>query len=169
MAQPHRTDPSTVPIKQAADQFLAHRRIAVTGVSRSGGDNAANGIYLRLRERGYEVFAVNPNADTVEGDPCYDGLAAIPGGVEAVIIATSPGRAEATVQECVDLGIDHVWMHRGPAATSVSASAVALGRANGIRVIDGGCPLMFGPTGDGFHACMRAVLTLVGRVPRRVG
>src|SRR4029453_1319447 len=55
-------------IKEAADDFLAHERIAVTGVSRTPGNHGANFVYRRLRERGYEVFAVNPNATEVEGD-----------------------------------------------------------------------------------------------------
>ena len=55
-------------IKDAATEFLAHRRVAVTGVSRSSKDHGANFVYKRLRDRGYEVFAVNPNADEVEGD-----------------------------------------------------------------------------------------------------
>ncbi len=156
------------PTKAAAADFLAQRRIAVTGVSRSGGDHSGNAIYRRFRDRGYEVAAVNPNADAVEGDPCYPDLAAIPGGVDAVVIATSPEQAEPTVRECVDLGVRHVWMHHGPGASSVSPDAVALGRAHGIEVIDGGCPLMFGPTADGAHKFMRVVLTPFGRVPRRV-
>jgi cation transport ATPase len=54
-------------------------------------------VYKRLRERGYEVFAVSPNADQVEGDPCYPDLRSIPGGVEAVVIGTRPETAEATL------------------------------------------------------------------------
>ena len=71
----------------------------------------SNVVYKRLRERGYEVFAVNPNADRVEGDKCYPDLKAIPGGVGAVVIGTRPETAEATMRECAELGIKHVWMH----------------------------------------------------------
>ena len=42
--------------------------MAVTGVSRTPKSHGSNVVYKRLRERGYEVFAVNPNADEVEGD-----------------------------------------------------------------------------------------------------
>ena len=56
-------------IKTAAAEFLGHKRIAITGVSRSPGNHGGNVVYNRLRDRGYEVFAVNPNADEVEGDP----------------------------------------------------------------------------------------------------
>ncbi len=154
--------------KDAAAQFLTQKRIAVTGVSRTPKGHGANIVYQRLRDSGYEVFAVNPNADAVEGDPCYPDLAAIPGGVDAVVIATSPGHAEATMREAVDLGITHVWMHRSVDAGSVNPDATVLGREHGVTVIDGGCPLMYGPTADTAHKIMCRVLTWTGKVPRQV-
>jgi predicted CoA-binding protein len=155
-------------IKEAAAEFLSPQRIAVTGVSRTPGSHGANVVYRRLRDNGYRVFAVNPNATQVEDDPCYSSLSVIPGGVDAVVIATRPDRADDTMHECHDLGIKHVWMHRGPGAGSVSPSAAAYGRSNGITVIDGGCPLMFDPVADGGHKVMRAVLSAAGRVPRSI-
>jgi predicted CoA-binding protein len=155
-------------IKDAADAFLASRRVAVTGVSRTPGGHGGNVVYQRLRERGYEVFAVNPNADEVEGDRAYHSLAEIPGGVDAVVIATRPETGEATMRECVELGIRQVWMHRGPGAGSVSASAADYGRQHGVTVIDGGCPCMFGATADTGHRIMRPLLTVTGNVPRKV-
>jgi predicted CoA-binding protein len=155
-------------VKEAAGAFLANKRIAVTGVSHTPRGHGANAVYRRLRDRGYEVFAVNPNASAVEGDPCYDRLADIPGGVDAVVIGTRPERAEATVRECSGLGINYVWMHRGPGAGSVCDDAAVYGRDHGLTVIDGGCPLMFGPTADVGHKVMRFFLTRAGHVPRRV-
>jgi predicted CoA-binding protein len=155
-------------IKTAAASFLEQKRVAITGVSRSPGDHGANVVYRRLRDRGYDVFAVNPNATEVEGDRAYANLAAVPGGVDAVVIGTRPETAEATMRECIDLGIRHVWMHKGPGAGSVSPTAASLGRENGLTVIDGGCPLMFDPTADFGHKCMKAMFTLTGGVPRRV-
>jgi uncharacterized protein len=155
-------------IKEAASEFLSKKRVAVTGVSRNPKGHGSNVIYQRLRDRGYTVFAVNPNADRVEGDPCYDDLKSIPGGVEAVVIGTKPATADETMRECTDLGIKHVWMHRGPGGGSVSRSATQYGREHGITVIDGGCPCMFGPTADGGHKMMRFVFTLTGNVPRQI-
>ena len=155
-------------IKEAASDFLACRRVAVTGVSREPKNHGSNVVYKRLRDRGYEVFAVNPNAEEVEGDPSYHDLRSIPGGVEAVVIGTRPETAEQTMRECADLDIRHVWMHRGPGGGSVSPAAAAYGREQGIRVIDGGCPCMFAPTADAGHRLMRAALTLSGNVPREV-
>src|SRR6266508_4369115 len=155
-------------MKEAASAFLANKRIAVTGVSRKPADHGSNTVYRRLRERGYQVFAVNPNAHEVEGDRCYPDLKSIPGGVDAVVIATRPERADETMRECAELGIKHVWMHRGPGAGSVSETAAAFGRARGIAVIDGGCPCMFGRTADRGHKAMRLVFTLTGNVPKRI-
>jgi predicted CoA-binding protein len=155
-------------IKEAASEFLANKRVAVTGVSRHPESHGSNVVYQRLRERGYEVFAVNPNAEEVEGDPAYPNLRSIPGGVDAVVIATRPETADESMRECAELGIRHVWMHRGPGAGSVSKTAAAYGRERGIAVIDGGCPCMFDPTADPGHKVMRALFTLTGNVPRQV-
>jgi len=155
-------------VKEATAAFLARHRIAVTGVSRHPKDHGSNVVYKRLRDRGYEVFAVNPHADEVEGDKCYPTLHDIPGGVDAVVIATRPDRAEATVRECEALGIDQVWMHRAFGEGSVCDAATVYGRERGMTVIDGGCPLMFDPTADTGHKIMRFVLTRTGKVPKTV-
>ncbi|MGZ4626619.1 MAG: CoA-binding protein [Kineosporiaceae bacterium] len=155
-----------IPVRQAATEFLGHKRIAVTGVSRSPKDHGANVVYKRLRERGYTVFAINPGADEVEGDKAYHDLKSVPGGVEAVVIATSPEHGEETMRECVELGVHDVWMHRGPGPGSVSPAAAQYGREHGVTVIDGGCPCMFAPTADTGHKIMH--LFGVGHMPKKV-
>ena len=134
-------------IKDAAEDFLAHKRIAVTGVSRHPESHGANVVYRRLRDRGYKVF---------------------PGGVEAVVIGTSPEHADETMHECADLGIEQVWMHRSFGGGSVSDTATLYGREHGITVIDGGCPCMFGLTADSGHKVMKVFATLAGNIPKKV-
>lgn len=92
-------------MKEAAAAFLANKRIAVTGVSRTPENHGSNVVFKRLRDSGYEVFAVNPNADEVEGAPSYHDLGSIPGGVDAIVIATAPERAESTMRQRSELGI----------------------------------------------------------------
>jgi len=157
-----------VAVKDAAAEFLATRRIAVTGVSRNPKGHGSNAVVQGLRKRGYEVFPVNPNADEVEGGPCYHSLAEIPGGVDAVVVGTRAELAEATVRECEALGIGTVWLHRSMGAGSASPAAAKYGTEHGIRVINGGCPLMFGADADGGHKVMRFVCRLTGAVPRTV-
>ncbi len=159
------------PIDLLASDFLAQKRIAVAGVTRTRED-AANLIYRSLRKGGYQVFALNPNAREFSGDPCYPDLKSLPDAVDGVIIVTRPENTLKIVSECIELKIPRVWMHgslgtsanfaRGLSAkmTSVSPEAVKLCRENGIAVIPGACPLQF--RGDFGHTCMRWTLRLLG-------
>jgi len=141
------------PIESQASEFLSQRRIAVAGISRSGKD-AGNAIYKKLKETGHEVFGVNPNAKEIDGEPCYPDLASIPGGVDGVVAVTTPSVTEKIVQECVTLGVHHVWMHRS-FGNSVSVSGIETAQKNGIKVIAGGCPMMFQDPVDIGHKCMK--------------
>src|SRR5262252_56717 len=76
-------------VKEAASEFLAHKRIAVTGVSRTPKEHGSNTVFKRLRDHGYQVFAVNPNANEVENVQSYHDLRSIPGGEDAVVSATA--------------------------------------------------------------------------------
>ena len=80
-------------MREAASEFLAFKRVAVTGVSRKAKDHGANTVFKRLRDRGYEVFAVNPNTDEVEGAHSYHDLKSIPGGVDAGATDRRPRRS----------------------------------------------------------------------------
>ena len=97
-------------IDPLVQDFLAQKRIAVVGVSdkRETGCNLA---YRKFKEAGYTVSAVNPRLTSFEGDPCYPDLGAIPEKPDAVFILTNPSITEQVVQQCVDLGVERVWMH----------------------------------------------------------
>jgi predicted CoA-binding protein len=155
-------------LKKAADRFLAQKRIAVAGVSRTDSGHGANVVYKGLQKAGYEVFAVNPNTEEIGGETVYPDLKSIPGGVDAVVIGTAPAVSADIVRECADLGIQQVWMHKAFGGSSVSPEATEAGRAAGITVIDGACPMMFLPGADIGHRCMRWILGLTGGLPKQV-
>lgn len=147
--------------------FLALRRIAVAGVSRDNRHHpAGNLVFRRLKKTGHDVFPVNPNMQTFEGERCFPDVKSIPGGVDGVVIVTRPDVTERIVHDCADAGIRHVWMHRSMAAgSSVSPEAVEYCNQHDISVIAGACPMMYGPDVDFGHACMRWLLGLTGRLP----
>lgn len=151
-------------LKQATDEFLGQRRIAVAGVSRTKQD-AANGIYKKLRDSGYEVFPINPNAERVEGDTCYPNVQSIPGGVDGVVIVTKPETTLEIVKQCAQAGVKRVWMHKGM-GTSVSEEAVQYCREHDISVIPGACPMMFCQPVDIAHSCMRMFMGMTGKLPQ---
>jgi predicted CoA-binding protein len=142
-----------IPMAQVDDlvkDFLKQKKIAVVGVSdkRETGCNAG---YKRFKEAGYDVYAVNPRITTFQGAPCYPDLKAIPEKPDAVFILASPKVTDLIVQQCVELGVKHVWMHcmmgtkpgAAGSTTSVSQDAVKVCRDNGIAVIPGTCPNQF--------------------------
>jgi len=147
--------------------FLAQKRIAVAGVSRDNrGHPSANLIYHRLKDTGHDVFAVNPNMSTFEGDRCFPDLKAIPGGVDGVVIITKPETTERIVRDADEAGVRRVWMHQSlSGGSSISPAAVDYCRAHDIGVIEGGCPMMFGDGVDFGHACMRWVMKLTHKLP----
>jgi predicted CoA-binding protein len=147
--------------------FLAQKRIAVAGVSRDKSRHpVGNVVYDRLKNSGHEVFALNPNLESFEGDRCFPDLQSIPGGVDAIVIATRPQVTEQIVRSCAAAGVRRVWMHQSTAkGSSVSAEAVEYCRQHDIGVIAGACPMMFGPGVDFGHACMRVFLKLTGGLP----
>lgn len=151
--------------RQAVDEFLAGRRIAVAGVSRDS-RQPANAIYRKLRDAGYEVFAVNPATDRAEGAPCYPDLAAVPAKLDGVVAATPPAATETVMRQCRELGIPRVWMHRSFGGGSVSEAAVEVAKGGGITVLAGGCPMMFVRPVDPAHLCMRWVLKVTGGLPQ---
>lgn len=153
-------------MKEATKNFLALKQIAVAGVSRTE-SNAANLIYRTLRSNGYQVFAVNPNAATVEGDTCYASLKSIPEKPEGVVIVTKPEVTDQVVHECAELGIKNVWMHNGM-GTSVSENAVTFCREHDISVIPGGCPMMFVSNADFGHRMMCWFQKLTGKLPKEI-
>lgn len=149
----------------AVATFLRGRRFAVAGVSRQAGQ-AANAVFRKLQQAGYEVFPVNPKATEVEGARCYADIGAVPGPLDGVVIATAPSVSAEVVRQCGEHGVRQVWFHRSFGDGSVSDEAVRACEARGISSIVGGCPLMFCEPVDVGHRCMRWWLQRQGRVPR---
>ena len=157
-------------IETMVNDFLAQKVIAVVGVSTQR-ETGCGLNYKKFKAAGYKVYAVSPKLTEYDGAPCYPDLKSIPEKPDAVFMLTSPKVTEQVVQQCVELGIKHVWMHcmmgtkPGLAAgmTSVSPAAVELCKANGIAVIPGTCPAQFIQPDFG-HGMMRKLFGLFGNL-----
>ena len=155
-------------IDTLVQDFLAQEKIAVVGVS-DNRETGCNLAYRKFKESGYTVSAVNPRLTSFEGDPCYPDLKSVPEKPDAVFILTNPKISEEIVQQCVDLGIQRVWMHclmgtkpgLASSMTSVSEEAVRMCRENGIEVIPGSCPNQFLKPDFG-HTLMRGMFRTFG-------
>ena len=153
--------------------FLAQKSVAVVGVSEKR-ETGCNLGYRKFKDAGYTVYAVNPRIAEYEGAPCYPDLKSIPHRPDAVFILANPKVTDLIVDQCIELGVKHVWMHcmmgvkPGAAAnmTSVSQAAVQRCRANHIAVIPGSCPNQFLKPDFG-HAIMRVMWRAIGNLRLR--
>jgi predicted CoA-binding protein len=150
--------------------FLAQKRIAVVGVSDKR-DTGCNYAYRKLKAANYKVYAVNPHIANFEGEPCYPDLRSIPEKPDGIFILANPKVTEEIVRQCVELGVQRVWMHcamgtkpgLAPNMTSVSQEAVQMCRDHGIAVIPGSCPNQFLKSDPG-HSMMRILWRVLGNL-----
>jgi hypothetical protein len=155
-------------IDELVKDFLAQKKIAVVGVSDKR-ETGCNMAYKKFKTAGYQVYPVNPRITEFEGDSCYPDLKSLPEKPEAVFILTNPTVTDQIVQQCVDLGVKHVWMHcmmgtkpgLATSMSSVSPEAVRMCRENGIAVIPGSCPNQFIQPDPG-HGMMSGLWRLLG-------
>jgi len=136
-------------------EFLSGKRIAIVGLSHEPADFSC-AILEKLEVAGFEVFGVNPKLEADPEQRRYKDLRSIPvRPVDGVLLTTPPDAALEIAKECADLGIPRVWMHQGFGQGSTSTDATVFCKANGIHVIDRGCPMMFVEPVDFFHKTMR--------------
>ncbi len=70
-------------------------------------------IYRDLKRKGYQVYAVNPNRTSVDGDPAYPDLARLPGKPDLVNFVVPPETTLSVLKQCLDLGLKNVWLQPG--------------------------------------------------------
>ncbi|MCU0290735.1 MAG: CoA-binding protein [Thermoanaerobaculaceae bacterium] len=147
--------------KAAVDDFVAQRTLALVGASRSG-RKFGNAIYRELRTKGYRVLAVHPEVASIEGDPCWPTLAALPEPVGGVVVVLPPAAARKVVQEAAAARIPRLWLQQG----SESPEAIETARAAGIEAVAGKCLLMFVEPVGWFHRFHRTLWGWLGKLPK---
>lgn len=139
--------------------FVECQTIAVLGVSRSG-KKFGNAAYRELRKNGYDVLAVHPSADNIDGDQCYASLRELPRTPDGVLISLPPDRVEPVLREAAQLGIRRIWLQQG----AESPEALALARELDLSVAHNACVLMYMQPVRSFHAFHRGLVKLFGRL-----
>jgi len=141
--------------------FLAQHTLAVVGVSRSG-KKFGNIAYRELKAKGYRLFAVHPVAESVEGDPAYPSLAALPEKPGGVLVVVPPDQSEKVVKQAREAGITRVWLQQG----AESQTAIKYCQDNGIRLVHNECIMMFAEPIPFFHNVHRWIWGLFGKLPK---
>lgn len=143
---------------QNIQRFIDGKRIAVVGASRSG-KKFGNTLAVELKQRGYQVFIVHPEAKEIGGEPCYADLASLQGKVDGVVICVSPSACAQALREAAQAGIRNIWLQQGAQSTEALTAA----RELGITPITGKCLLMYAPPVKSIHGFHRGFAKLFGQ------
>jgi acetyl coenzyme A synthetase (ADP forming)-like protein len=99
-------DRDRVAAEAAVRHFLEPRAVAVIGASRRRG-TVGGEVLHNMVESGFEgeLYAVNPNSDSVQGVAAYPAIAAVPGEVDLAVIAIPAGEVVKAARECAAKGV----------------------------------------------------------------
>jgi predicted CoA-binding protein len=143
---------------QKIQDFVQSKRLAVVGVSRSE-KKFGSAIYTELKDRGFEVFGVNPHMDTIAGDKCYASISELAGKVDGVVICLPPQKASGVIREAAAAGIKKIWLQQG----SQSLETTKVAREVGVTPVEGKCILMYAGEVKSFHGFHKFIAKLFGQ------
>jgi uncharacterized protein len=149
---------------QQIHDFLDLKRFAFVGVSRQPQD-FSRALFREFLAQGYQAVPVNPDADEIDGQPCFARLQEIQPPVEEVFFMTAPAVTDTLVRDCPGAGIKRVWMFRGGGKGAATRESIQFCESQGIGVIPGECPFMFLPGGAWYHRFHGFVRKIAGSYP----
>lgn len=121
------------------DSFLKKENtFAVVGASKNP-EKYGHQVFVDLKNSGYKVYPINPNANKVTGEKCYPKLSKLPEQPDVVNIVVPPKVTLKIVKQCLKLEINKVWMQPG----SESKQAIQFCKENDIELIQGVCVMNF--------------------------
>ena len=145
----------------AINEFLAVKELAVAGVSR---DKKKFGgmVFQELKEKGYTIFPVNPNAETIYDTTCFKSVSDLPASTTNLYIVTPKKHTLEVIKQAVARGIKNIWIQQ----SSDTPEAIKLCMANNINLIHGECIIMFISPTKSFHKFHKFLRKLFGGMPR---
>lgn len=142
------------------DGFVAQKTLAVVGMSRDP-QSFSGRAYGELKAKGYKLYPVNPNAQSIAGEKCYPSVGALPEEVGGALLFTKPGVTEKVVREAAEAGIRRIWIQQG--AQDEASIRYCLDQR--LEAVSGQCILMFAEPVASFHGVHRWIKKLFGGIP----
>lgn len=146
--------------RSTVERFLAEKKFAVVGASRSG-RKFGNMVLKELGDKGYTMYPIHPEADAIGEARCFRSYADLPEPVSAAFIAVSPKKTAAAVREAHEGGVKRVWIQQG----AHSDEAVTFCNEHGIEYVTRQCILMYTDPVQSIHKFHRFLNRLFGRMP----
>lgn len=95
-------------------------------------------IYKKLKDNGYEVYAVNPLYENIDGEICYKDLKSLPIIPNVVDMVVAPRFGMHYVDDAAMLGIEYIWFQPGAESEELINAAAS----KGLKVIHDACVLL---------------------------
>jgi uncharacterized protein len=138
-------------------EFLNHKNVVVYGASRSG-TKFGNTLATELKQRGYTVRLVHPEAEEINGEACAKSTSEIKDEVSAAVICLPPKAAADAIRDAAQAGVKYIWLQQG--ANGVETSKVS--QELGVNPITGKCLLMYAEPVTSFHTVHRFFAKIFG-------
>ncbi len=119
------------------NEMLLKKEWAVVGATRNVNKYGYK-IYKLLKEREYNVIAVNPIYSDIEGDKTEPTLLDIDTKVQCVNIVVPPSKAEKVVEDAIKLKIKYLWFQPG----TFTEELIEKAENAGIKVVFYNCILV---------------------------
>ncbi len=120
--------------------LLSPASVAVVGASRKQG-SVGRTILRNIRDAGFAgpIYAVNPNAEEIDGVRCVHSVAALPEPVDLAVIAVPPPAVSAAAQECGQRGIKALVVITAGLDRAQETGVLAACRTHGMRLVGPNC------------------------------
>jgi predicted CoA-binding protein len=145
------------------NQFLEPRKMAIVGASRNT-KKFGGAIFKELKEKGFDLFPVNPKAGEIQNVKCYQSVDELPDSVEHVLIVTPANETAEIAKACVKKGVKMIWIQQ----KSDTPEAVKIIEEAGIPLIYKKCIMMFADPVQSFHKFHRFLVKTFGGYPKLV-
>jgi uncharacterized protein len=102
------------------------RTVAIIGAS-ADSTKYGNKAVRAFKQRGYQVFPVNPKATEIEGLPVFPNISAVPVRPNLVSVYLPPPVVLTVLPEIAAKGCDELWLNPGTESPEVLSEAERLG------------------------------------------
>lgn len=147
--------------RQQIDDFFEGEQIAIAGVSRSP-KKFGHEVFKELKDKGYEVLPINPNADAIAGIKCYKNVESLPEQVDSMLIVTPKDQTNDLLREGIKKGIKNIWVQQ----MSNTEETLNIAEEYEKEIIYGKCIFMFAEPVKSIHKFHRNLVKLFGGLPK---
>jgi len=147
--------------RKSIESFLQAKKLAIAGVSRDP-KKFGHVVFTDLKKKGYEIHPINPGADSIDGQPCYQSVSAVPANVRHMLILTPKNKTLEVIRETVDRGFNNIWIQQ----MSDTGEAIEYLKDKPVNLVSKQCILMWTEPVSGFHKFHKTISKIFGALPK---